>query len=229
MSGAHRKILITGASGEVGAGVLPFLAQQGYQIIACHRRSLPPPLVTHCVATASISLEDEGACESILTPLCAAHAPVTGAVMLAGGFAMGDFEATKWVAMEAMLTMNFKTAYTAARCIFLEMKKRGHGGHFIFVGARIAFPPEQGSFAMAYALSKGLLLPLAQHINIAGKAHGITANVLAPGVIDTPSNRASMPTAAFNEWVQPEEIGTHIHRLFQEPASQSTPLIKLWS
>jgi NAD(P)-dependent dehydrogenase (short-subunit alcohol dehydrogenase family) len=33
---------------------------------------------------------------------------------------------------------------------------------------------------------------------------GVTANVIAPSVLDTPANRRSMPSADFTRWVSPD-------------------------
>ncbi len=46
----------------------------------------------------------------------------------------------------------------------------------------------------------------------------ITANVVLPGTMDTPANRASMPTADFYKWVKPDDVASLILTLADENA-----------
>jgi NAD(P)-dependent dehydrogenase (short-subunit alcohol dehydrogenase family) len=63
------------------------------------------------------------------------------------------------------------------------------------------------------------VVSLARSIAAGGRPHGITANVVAPGTIDTPANRAAMPQANPSGWVRPEEVATAIAFLASEQAS----------
>jgi NAD(P)-dependent dehydrogenase (short-subunit alcohol dehydrogenase family) len=48
---------------------------------------------------------------------------------------------------------------------------------------------------------------------------GVTANVVLPGTIDTPQNRAANPTADFSKWVQPCQIAELLVYLASDRAS----------
>ncbi|MEI9986629.1 MAG: SDR family oxidoreductase [Aliidongia sp.] len=48
----------------------------------------------------------------------------------------------------------------------------------------------------------------------------VTVNAILPSVIDTPTNRADMPTADFTKWVRPEAIADVIQFL-ASPAGRS--------
>ena len=48
----------------------------------------------------------------------------------------------------------------------------------------------------------------------------ITANVLLPGTMDTPANRASDPGADFSKWVNPAQVASLLVHLMTENASQ---------
>jgi NAD(P)-dependent dehydrogenase (short-subunit alcohol dehydrogenase family) len=37
---------------------------------------------------------------------------------------------------------------------------------------------------------------------------GVTANVILPGTMDTPANRAAMPGSDFSKWVQPANVAS---------------------
>jgi len=49
--------------------------------------------------------------------------------------------------------------------------------------------------------------------------HGITANVLLPGTMDTPANRAANPGADPSKWVDPGQIAELLVHLASDRAS----------
>jgi NAD(P)-dependent dehydrogenase (short-subunit alcohol dehydrogenase family) len=50
----------------------------------------------------------------------------------------------------------------------------------------------------------------------------LTVNAVLPSIIDTPVNRASMPTADFTKWVRPEELAEVMLFLASDAASAVT-------
>jgi len=50
-------------------------------------------------------------------------------------------------------------------------------------------------------------------INHTGHESGIDAAVIVPSIIDTPSNRKSMPDADFSKWVTPGQLAENIYFL----------------
>ena len=63
------------------------------------------------------------------------------------------------------------------------------GGSIVFIGSAAGLRP--GSRIPAYDASKAGLLGLSRHVAMEGARRGIRANVLAPGLIDTPLGRAA--------------------------------------
>jgi NAD(P)-dependent dehydrogenase (short-subunit alcohol dehydrogenase family) len=51
---------------------------------------------------------------------------------------------------------------------------------------------------------------LVRTVALENKDAGITANVILPGTMDTPANRASMPGADTSTWVQPASVASLI-------------------
>ncbi|MBA3968562.1 MAG: SDR family oxidoreductase, partial [Gemmatimonadetes bacterium] len=66
---------------------------------------------------------------------------------------------------------------------------------------------------------KSGLHTLAQTISEEYAKEGVRANVVLPGTVDTPENRAEMPGADFDRWTSPEEIARVIVFL-ASPASK---------
>ena len=58
----------------------------------------------------------------------------------------------------------------------------------------------------AYAASKAALVSLISSVAAENFEHGITANVVLPGAIDTAANRAEMPSADYTKWVPPRQL-----------------------
>ncbi len=58
----------------------------------------------------------------------------------------------------------------------------------------------------AYAATKAAVVSLTQTLAAEEAPRGITANAVAPRIIDTPANRAAMPEADTSTWLSPEEI-----------------------
>ena len=50
------------------------------------------------------------------------------------------------------------------------------------------------------------------------KEYGVNVNMIIPGTMNTPGNRASMPDADQSKWVEPEEIARVIVFLCSEEA-----------
>jgi NAD(P)-dependent dehydrogenase (short-subunit alcohol dehydrogenase family) len=63
------------------------------------------------------------------------------------------------------------------------------GGSIVFIGSASGLRP--GSRIPAYDASKAGLIGLSRHVAMEGARRGIRANVLAPGLIDTPLGRAA--------------------------------------
>jgi NAD(P)-dependent dehydrogenase (short-subunit alcohol dehydrogenase family) len=68
-------------------------------------------------------------------------------------------------------------------------------GRIVAIGSRQAVQPAAG--VGAYSASKAALVSLVQTVALENKDKNICANVILPGTMDTPANRAAMPKANF--------------------------------
>lgn len=203
----QKTIIITGANGNLGAATVQKFLNKGYKVIAVDQSG------THLGFAAdndnfelrSVDALNEAAVGSFVEELIELNGRIDGALLLVGGFAMGDINQTNGEALQKMLSLNFETAYFFARPLFIHMLEKGYG-RLVFMGARPALRPEQGKGALGYALSKSLLFELAQLLNATAKGKNVVASVVAPSTIDTPINRQSMPDADPADWVKPAEI-----------------------
>ncbi len=205
-----KTILVTGANGNLGTAVVQHLHSQGHRICATvGSGGLPPDFTKMTLDARSVNLTDEAASEQYIEEITRQYPDLSAAVLLVGGFDMGNIAATGGEAIDRQITLNFKTVYFIVRPLMEFFEKRG-GGQFILIGARPALSPQAGQNLVAYALSKSLVFQLAEIINASGKNKGITAAVLVPSTIDTQANRRAMPDADFSKWVKAEDIARTI-------------------
>ena len=225
-----KRILVTGASGNLGRATVGKLLDSGYEVMAVDLHSpkhnpfdkFPGFSFYHC------DLQNEEETRFLVDELIKKHHSISGALLLAGGFAMGDLESTNFSEIREMTDLNFAAVYNIARILHPHMIKNGYG-RMVFVGARPALDPAAGKSMIAYALSKSLLFSFSQILNAASKEKNVVSSVIVPSVIDTPQNRQSMPNAAFEKWVTPESIASILEFICSDKAEPlREPVYKIY-
>ncbi|GAB4035692.1 SDR family NAD(P)-dependent oxidoreductase [Spirosoma gilvum] len=224
-----KTILITGASGGLGQDVVTYLHEQGYSILATvgSDRHLGAFKELSHVDTKVVNVIDEKSVEDYLASYSSVD--IQAAVLLVGGFAMGSLQETTPDSLRKMIDINFLSAFNLVKPLMSRFEAQG-GGQFILVGARPALRPADGKNVVAYALSKSLIFQLADLINADGKSKGITASVLVPSTIDTPTNREAMPDADTSKWVPARNIAETIGFLLSDTGQMMREtVIKLYN
>ena len=203
----NRNVIITGASGNLGRATVEKFVSEGYSVIATVSpgKSLGFD-VTAAVETMEVELTDEMLVEATVRKIISKYKTIDAALLLVGGFAMGDISTTDSGSLRKMYSLNFETAYFFARPVFSQMVKQSTGGRIVFIGARPALLAKDGRKMLAYGLSKSLIFKLSEYLNAEGAGKNVVSSVVVPSTIDTPANRKSMPDADFSSWVTPEAI-----------------------
>jgi NAD(P)-dependent dehydrogenase (short-subunit alcohol dehydrogenase family) len=125
-------------------------------------------------------------------------------VNLAGGYVGG--EAIGEVSLRTLdeaISLNLRTAFLMCSAVLPGMRAGDHG-RIVNVAAKPALTP--AALRGPYSIAKRGVVTLTESIAEEVKGTGITANAIAPSIIDTPANRASMPKANYASWVPPGEI-----------------------
>ncbi len=129
---------------------------------------------------------------------------VTALVNLVGGYSAGrPVSELDLATFEGQLDINLKSAFLLTKHALRAILPNG-GGKIVHVASREAV--RSGRNAFAYSASKQGLVRLVEAVAAENRANGININCVLPGTIDTPANRAAMPTAEPSNWVRPEEI-----------------------
>jgi NAD(P)-dependent dehydrogenase (short-subunit alcohol dehydrogenase family) len=116
-----------------------------------------------------------------------------------------------------MLDVNLHAAFHVFRAVLPAMRAQG-AGRILAIGSRTAIDPQP--MVGAYSASKAALVSLVRTVALENKDRGISANVLLPGTMDTPANRAAMPGADPAKWVQPAQVASLLVHLASDQASQ---------
>jgi NAD(P)-dependent dehydrogenase (short-subunit alcohol dehydrogenase family) len=211
-------VLITGAKGGLGNYVTKSFLTAG-AMVAGVSRSIKQSDFPHANFTAIAGeLTSSNSASAIAGATLQKFGRIDGLVHLVGGFGgVKSVADTDDATFETMSDLNFRSAFFIAKAVLPAMRKAG-SGRIIAIGSRAALEPAPG--IGPYAASKAALVSLIRTIAAENKDAGITANVLLPGTIDTPANRAADPKADTSKWINPEKLAGLILWLVGDGASQ---------
>jgi NAD(P)-dependent dehydrogenase (short-subunit alcohol dehydrogenase family) len=104
--------------------------------------------------------------------------------------------------------------------------KDSAGGSILFTAAYTGFAPEK--CRIPYGVSKSSVIYLAETLALKGVNINLSANAIAPFIIDTLANREWMGNNYdFEQLIKPEEIGEVVHSIFLNFRIISGSVIKL--
>ena len=150
------------------------------------------------------SLASAEAAQSVTDAVIARHQKIDVLVHLVGGFAGGQpIAETSDSTFNEMFEMNLRSAFHILRAVVPHMRHQ-RCGRILAIGSRAAVEP--GANTGAYNASKAALVSLIRTLAVENQDLSITANVILPGTMDTPANRAGDPKAHFSKWVQPAQV-----------------------
>jgi NAD(P)-dependent dehydrogenase (short-subunit alcohol dehydrogenase family) len=192
--------VVTGVSGGLGPAVDDVLQQRGLIVAGISRKDA--------------DLTDEAQVNDAVQRILGRHGRIDALVNVAGGFAGGkpvhESDLETW---RHMLDLNLTATFLCCRAVIPHMIAAKHG-RIVNVSSRTGLQPAAG--LSAYGVSKAGVLTLTQTLALELRGTGVTVNAILPSVIDTPSNRAAMPTAKADSWVKPAQIAAVIADLLSD-------------
>lgn len=215
-----KAVIVTGANGNLGTAVTNHLLNKGYKVIATvHKEEAKKELQQReNLIIEVVNLANEEDASLFVQKAIKENKKIDGALLLVGGFTMGNIASTSSNDIKKQMSLNFDTAYHVARPLFQHMLENNRG-RIVFIGSRPALKAADGKNVIAYGLSKSLLFKLAEYLNAAAKGKNVTATVVAPSTIDTPVNRKELPDADPDNWVKPEELAEIFEFILSEEGS----------
>jgi len=221
-----RSVLVTGGNRGIGLAIAQRLAADGHKVAATHRGSGVPD----GLFGVECDITDTDAVDRAFTAIEEHQGPVEVLVSNAGLtddtllMRMSDEQ------FERVIDANLTGAYRVAKRASRGMLKT-RSGRMIFVSSVVGLTGSAGQ--VNYAASKAGLIGLARSVARELGSRGITANVVAPGFVDTDMTRA-LPDARRAEilmqvplgrYATPEEVAAAVTWLGSDGAAYVTGAI----
>ena len=195
-----RTVVLTGASGFLGAGLATAFSEAGASIVGVDRAAPDERAVVEGVRYEAVDLTDDAAVAALFDVVGTPWAVVS----TVGGFAprspLAELDPD---VLNQQLLLNLMTAAVVTKHALRVMQPVGEG-RIVLTASRAATATKTNGFA--YSVSKLAVLHLAQMASEEVAGTGITVNSIVPSIIDTPANRASMPDADHDHWPKIADI-----------------------
>jgi len=212
--------LITGAKGGLGTYVTQTFLAAGANVVGVSRSIQQTDFPDPRFSAVPGELSSREAAQAIANAVMGRFRRIDILVHLVGGFAGGTPVAeTEDATFERMLDLNLRSAFHILRAVIPVMRASG-SGRIVAIGSRAAVEPQP--LIAAYSASKSALVTLMRSVAMENKDSGITANVILPGTMDTPANRAADPAADVTKWIDPQQVANLALWLVSDAASQVT-------
>jgi NAD(P)-dependent dehydrogenase (short-subunit alcohol dehydrogenase family) len=204
MSLSGKVFIVTGAFGALGQAVTACMIAHGAKLALVGRR--PGPGIEHradALLYTGVDLSQKDAVGAVVERIFKETGRIDGLVNLAGGFDWDKLEGSTLESWDSMFRVNLLTAVVSCEAV-LPYLLRGESGTIVNIGSTGAIKAACGMGA--YAASKAGVVKLTEALADELKDRGITVNAILPSVLDTPGNRADMPSADFTRWVSPKAV-----------------------
>ena len=210
-------VIVTGAFGVLGQATVRELSARDHVVVAVDL------IGTHCETQAaltlsSIDLEDELAVSEAFAHAAGSLGAFDALVNVAGGFAWEPIASGSSDTWDRMFRLNVRTAVTSIRAALPHFATCG--GAIVNIGSAGALNPGLGM--APYAASKAGVHALTQSLAEELKMRSIRVNAILPTILDTPSNRQSMPDTDPAAWVTPEAAARVIAFLISSDSDSIT-------
>ena len=214
-----RVAVVTGAARGIGQAIAEALAANGAKVAAF---DLEAPQHAGILGV-SCDVSDEAQVDAAFGQVEAELGVVSVVVLNAGIFPIVPFVETSLETWERTLAINLTGAFLCAKRAIPGMREQGYGR---VVGLGSSAGKTGGSKSVAaYAASKAGLMAMTKSIANEFAREGITANALAPSLIDTPmiaGARDLMDKIPVGRFGKPEEVAALVCFLASEDAGYIT-------
>ncbi|MGE5401606.1 MAG: SDR family oxidoreductase [Ignavibacteriales bacterium] len=221
----RKELLIFGAGGDLGRGVTQVFLNKDYDYIYLFDRTVSK-IALHgdnlrIIETGDLSVEEN--VSHIFSNISPDKNTLFFQFSTIGGFRAGtSIWETPLKQWDLMMKMNLYSAFLLAKYFSLLVKESA-GGSVCFTSSMTGNNPE--SKKASYGVSKNALNFLVKTLALEGREIGLSANAVAPGIIDTPENRGWVKNAS--AMVSPEQIGELVYSVFCNYKTSSGNVINM--
>ena len=213
-----RVVLITGAGGALGHAVAAaFHGDARLVLTDRHQDRLEAAYGTWPeTLLVTADLGDAASLDRLCSGAVERFGRLDVLVNVAGGFRGGKTVAEAPVdEIDVLVAMNTRSVWNACRAVLPAMLRQG-SGKIVTIASLNALAG--GAHVAAYSASKAAALRLCEGLSAEVRAQGINVNCVLPGTMDTPANRAAMPDADPQRWVDPRAVADVVRFLASDAA-----------
>lgn len=230
--------IVTGAGGSIGRAACLRLAAEGAHVVGTDLMAAGAEETLALVTAAGGSmisvhpadLTDRAQCDRVVA---AAVETFGGIDMLFNNGAMAyfawieDMDAATW---SKTLNEELDIVFHMTQAAWEELKRRR--GNIVNTASLSAWAGIERLPGLAHAAAKGGVLAMTRHLAMEGRLHGVRANSVSPGTIETNQTRfiledsewcrVQLGRAMMNRMGQPEEVANVVAFLASDDASYVT-------
>lgn len=217
---SNRVVFITGANGGLGISVTQRFLAGGATVVGASRKISEDEFPGANFLAMAVDFTDDAAARTAVDSAAQKYGKLDVLVHVLGAFAGGKSVAeTDDATWNQMYNLNLNSAFSVFRAAIPHLRKSG-SGRIIAIGSLAAVRVHAG--LGAYVTFKSALSMLVQTVALENKDAGVTANLILPGTMDTPTNRKAMPNEDFSKWLKTGAVAELACYLAQESAGHIT-------
>ena len=197
---AGRDVMVFGAAGALGAGVATAFVNAGATVTCVDRAEPAADRQLAGISYRAVDVLDDDALAALFEQRPAPWAVIN----TVGGFApkrpLAELDPAE---LRGQIELNLVSAALITKHALLAMQPVGQG-RIVHTASRAALVHAGAGFA--YSVSKLGVMHLVSMAAADVRGTRVTVNCVVPSIIDTPANRAAMPSADYDAWPKVPDI-----------------------
>jgi NAD(P)-dependent dehydrogenase (short-subunit alcohol dehydrogenase family) len=233
-----KTVIVTGSGGSIGRAAALRFASEGANVVGCDISVEGSEETVRLVEAAGGTMISVHPCD--LTKKAECDRLVAEAVSKFGGidvlFNNGAMAYFAWIeemsdeTWHNTINQELDLVFLLTRAVWPELVKRK--GNIVNTASVSAWAGLERLPGLAHAAAKGGVLSMTRHLAMEGRTHGVRANSVSPGTIETNQTRfilndpewckVQLGRAMLNRMGQPEEVAAAVAFLASDDASYIT-------
>ncbi len=226
-----RRVLVTGASGGIGAAIARALGAAGFRLcLHYHRNAAKAEALAKELGAGAralgFDLSDRDGARTALEAELESQGPFWGVVCNAGITADNTFAALSGSDWDKVLDTNLGGFYNVMHPLIMPLVRLRDGGRIVTIASVSGIMGNRGQ--VNYSAAKAGLIGASKALAMELASRRITVNCVAPGLIETDMTSKDLPMEEILKQIPlgragtPQEVAALVAYLFSEPAAYVT-------